>query len=116
MFLISETAEKAFDNLKKKYSRKRLNYQTAMRSGAGTNDVKEAQKELLEYAFLSWLDQYIRPRKSKSNIDQASSHSSHSSQTASRNNSDDEFDEPGDNRSDVNEEQTVDDQEPLSKK
>ena len=49
-----------------------------MRSDTGTRDVQQAQKELLEYLFLSLIGQYIRPRKFKSILDLASN-SSHSS-------------------------------------
>ena len=68
MFSFLGKAAKLFDVLKKRYSRKRQNFKKCSRSGVGSGDVNPAQKELEKYAFLSWLDQYIRPKKSRSNL------------------------------------------------
>ena len=66
------SAAKAFETLKKKYSRKRVNLRKSSRSGVGTPDLEKAKKELEEYSFLRWLDSFVRPRKTKSNIPGAS--------------------------------------------
>ena len=42
------------------------------RSGTGTRDIETARKELEEFSFLSWLDSFIRPRKTKPNIPEPS--------------------------------------------
>ena len=70
--LFTGSAAKAFETLKKKYSRKRVNLRKSSRSGAGTRDIEKAKKELEEYSFLRWLDSFVRPRKTKSNIPAAS--------------------------------------------
>lgn len=54
--------------MKKKYSRKKVNYQKASRSGAGEKDIRTAKKDLEEYSFLLWLDDHTRLRKTKSNL------------------------------------------------
>ena len=43
-------------------------YKNSSRSGAGANDVKLAKNAMENYAFLTWIDLFIRPRKSTSNI------------------------------------------------
>ena len=58
--------------MKKEYSRKRINFQKSSRSGAGTRDIETAKKELEEFSFLRWLDSFIRPRKTKTDIPEMS--------------------------------------------
>ena len=38
-------------------------------SGSGLKDVEEAENSVKEYSFLSWLDSYIKPRKTFSNFE-----------------------------------------------
>ena len=54
--------------MKKKYSKKRLNYKVSSRSGSGFRDVENDRAELAKYTFMGWLGEFIRPRKTKSNI------------------------------------------------
>ena len=61
-FYISGESRKAFENLKKRYSKKRSQLKQAKRSGAGKVDVDSYQKELDKYAFLQWLEPFIRLR------------------------------------------------------
>ena len=68
--LSSGSAAKVFETLKKKYCRKRLNLSKTMRSGTGTADVEENQKDLNEYAFFAWVEPFIRPRKTKTNMNE----------------------------------------------
>ena len=70
--LFTGSAAKVFETLKKKYSRKRVNLRKSSRSGVGTRDLEKAKKELEEYSFLRWLDAFVRPRKTKSNMPEAS--------------------------------------------
>ena len=81
-FLFIGSAAKAFEMLKKKHSRKRINSQKSSRSGAGTRDIEAAKKELEEFWFLYWLDSFIRPRKTKTNIPELSLEISESSNAA----------------------------------
>ena len=71
-FLFIGSAAKTFETLKKKCSRKRINFQKSSRSGAGTRDIETAKKELEEFSSLRWLDSFIRPRKTKTNIPEPS--------------------------------------------
>ena len=71
-FLFIGSAAKAVEALKKKYSRKKTNFQKSPRSGAGTRDIETAKKELEEFSFLRWLDSFIRPRKTKTDIPEMS--------------------------------------------
>ena len=61
-FLFIESVAKAFETLKKKYSRKRINSQKLSRSEVGTQEIEAAKKELEKISFLRWLDSFIRPR------------------------------------------------------
>ena len=69
------TAAQQFDNLKKKYSRKRISFRKLARSGAGAKDMRNAKKDLDDYSFFFWLDDHTRARKTKSNLDDENSNS-----------------------------------------
>ena len=71
-FLFVGSAAKAFETLKKKYSRKHINFQKSSRSGTGTRDTETEKKELKEFSFLRWLDSFIRPWKTKTKIPELS--------------------------------------------
>ena len=45
-----------------------MSYKNSSRSGAGLNKVKAAKKGLEDYAFLAWLEPFIRPRRGKTNV------------------------------------------------
>ena len=64
-FLFIGSAAKAFETLKKNYSRKSINFQKSLRSGTGTRDIETTKKELEVFSFLRWLDSFIWPRKTK---------------------------------------------------
>ena len=40
--------------------------------GAGTWDIETAKKELEEFSFLCWLNSFIRPQKTKTNMPELS--------------------------------------------
>ena len=65
-------ASHKWDLLLSRYSRKRVKLRTASVSGAGSDDVEKAKRALEEYKFLSWLDDFIRPKSSKSNVSSTS--------------------------------------------
>ena len=54
-----------------RYSKKRSNFRKANVSGAKESDVAKAQKSLDEYKFLGWIDCFIRPKATKSNVGNA---------------------------------------------
>lgn len=61
-------AKTYFDNLKKRYNKKRNAVKAATKSGAGRDDVLRHEVELKKYEFLSWLNKHIVLRESKTNI------------------------------------------------
>ena len=67
-FFYLDTAQKLFETLKKRYSKKRMSYKNSSRSGAGLNEVKAAKKGLEDYAFLAWLEPFTRPHRGKTNV------------------------------------------------
>ena len=52
-FLNLGEAKRRFDNLKKRFSKKKEKYKKATRSGSGSREVKQAKTELKNYDFLS---------------------------------------------------------------
>ena len=52
--------------MKNKYSKKRLNYKVSTRSGSWLENDKA---EPVNYTFMGWLDEFIRSRKMKLNIE-----------------------------------------------
>ena len=62
------SAQKRFETLKKRYSRKRNNVKKASASVVGTSDVSASERELQEYAFLHWLKPFIQHRRTKTNL------------------------------------------------
>jgi len=62
------SAEKEFIKLREKYSRYKREFMKKQNPGESLNKFRKAQKRVEELSFLSWLDDYIQPRKSKTNI------------------------------------------------
>ncbi|XP_065068514.1 uncharacterized protein LOC135693858 [Rhopilema esculentum] len=63
-----EEAKKLFDNLKKRYSKKRNEMRKVERSGTSTSAVAVAKEKLDQYKFLVWLQPFIQARSSKTNL------------------------------------------------
>ena len=61
--------ERLFENLKKRFSKRRTAVKKAKRSGAGRIDVQKAEEELNKYAFLEWIIPFIAVKDSISNLD-----------------------------------------------
>ena len=53
-------AKNAFNNLKKRYSKKRNDLKRAKRSGAGLADVQKFEKAFEVYSFLGWLNNFLQ--------------------------------------------------------
>ena len=62
------TAAKKFDNLRKRFTRKKKKLIEVSPSGSGTSDVTGAKKEEADYAFIEWLSPYQTARKSSTNL------------------------------------------------
>ena len=67
--IVSGKPERLFENLKKRFSKRRTAVKKAKRSGAGRIDVQKAEEELNKYAFLEWIIPYIAVKDSISNLD-----------------------------------------------
>ena len=51
-----------------KYIAKRLELKIVDKSGTPSSVVEKARKDLNAYSFLFWIDEYLKPRRTKSNI------------------------------------------------
>ena len=60
--------KKRFENLKKRYSKKKSAYKNATRSGAGSKETNAAELKLKRYDFLSWLTRYLKLKDTHSNL------------------------------------------------
>ena len=67
-FYLSDTAQKLFENLKKRYSKRRQAVLKASKSGSGRSDVATVNDQLKDYEFLAWINPFIKTRRSKSNF------------------------------------------------
>jgi hypothetical protein len=61
-FYLLGDAKNAFNNLKKRYSKKRNDVKRAKRSGAGLADVQKFEKSFEVYSFLGWLNHFLQLR------------------------------------------------------
>ena len=59
-----------FENVKKRYLKRRNALKKADKSGTSSAVVDKAKRELGVYAFLFWLENFIKPRKTKDNIEE----------------------------------------------
>ena len=66
--MIGEKAKAFYENLKKKYSKKKNDYKKCNRSGASVKDVEKAERALASYQFMAWLDKFTKLRDCKTNI------------------------------------------------
>ena len=62
------TAQRKWELLLNRYSKRRSNFKKVNVSGAKASDVTKALKSLEEYNFLKWIDGFIRQKNSKSNV------------------------------------------------
>ena len=69
-FSLSGEPERLFENLKKRFNKRKNALGRLKRSGAGKNDgVQKAEEELRKYAFPEWINPYVAARDSISNLD-----------------------------------------------
>ena len=61
-------AKKLFNNLKKRYGKKRNEMRKVERSGTSTSAVAVAKEKLEQYKFLVWLQPFIQARSTKTNL------------------------------------------------
>ena len=66
---VGKEAETAFRNLRNGYSQDKKEVRNATVSGTGTDSVTDAKRETSElFLYLEWLEPYIQPRSSTSNL------------------------------------------------
>ncbi|XP_004208437.1 uncharacterized protein LOC101238924 [Hydra vulgaris] len=60
-----DDACRLFETLKKRYSRKKVNFKKAHHQSYSENVIKKTQEDFLSYNFMHWLEPYIRFRSIK---------------------------------------------------
>ena len=68
LFSIGKRAQSCFNNLKKKFMRKKKEFRDANRSDTSTNALEKAEKALQQYRFMEWMSSFIQPRDGRTNI------------------------------------------------
>eukprot|EP00794_Sanderia_malayensis_P006944 gene6944-7724_t len=63
-----ERAKQLFDNMKKRFSKRRNDLKKAERSGTSSDAVEKAREKANEFRFLTWLVPYIKLRATKTNL------------------------------------------------
>ena len=67
--IYSKRGRKRINNLRNRYSRDRKKVHNAQVSGTDTQSVVDAKQQTSElYSFLAWLEPYIQPRWSSTNL------------------------------------------------
>ena len=76
MHFLASRARTSFDNLKKRYSKKKNDFKKAQRSGTSREAVQKAETELKSLIFMAWLDSFIQLRDTKSNFQEVAKETS----------------------------------------
>ena len=63
-----------FEKLRKRYNKKKNDLRKVKKSGSSTQESQKAEKALEPYKFLSWLDNFIYIRESRSNVGSFENH------------------------------------------
>ena len=63
-----DMAKLCFESFKKRYLKKRNALKKVNRSGTSSVAVDKAKKDLEHYQFFSWIDDFLKPRNTKSNV------------------------------------------------
>ena len=66
--VLGDEAEKLFQKLRDRYTRAKKALQEQNKSGTSAKAVKKAREKLNSLHYMQWLDEYAKPRKSKSNL------------------------------------------------
>ena len=66
--LSGEDAKYCFGKIKRRYLAKRLELKKVDKSGTSSSVVEKAIKDLNASSFLFWIDEYLKPRQTKSNV------------------------------------------------
>ena len=74
---IASRAKSAFENLKKNDTKEQNNLRNSKKSGTPREAVEKTESELREWSFLTWLDDFVQPRASRSSFYVDDSYQSH---------------------------------------
>ena len=66
--LSGEVVKNCFGKIKRRYLAKRVELKKVDKSGTSSLVVGKARKDLNAYSFLFWTDEYLKPRRTKSNV------------------------------------------------
>lgn len=61
-------AQSAFATLKKKYLRKKRDMKDTNKSGTSSASVLKAERALIQYDFMQWLDPFVQAREGRTNL------------------------------------------------
>ena len=75
LFSKGKSAQPCFNNLKKKFMRKKKEFRDANRSGTSTNAL-----EKVENRFMEWMSSFIQPRDGRTNIKKVSDNKNNTSE------------------------------------
>ena len=67
-YVIASRAKSPFENLKKSYTKKRSNLRNSKKSGTSREAVEKAKSELRQWSFLTWLEDFVQKRASRSSF------------------------------------------------
>ena len=80
LFPIGKRAQSSFNNLKKKFIRKKKEFRDANRSGTSTSALEKAEKALQQYWFVEWITSFIQSRDGRTNIKKVSDNKNNTSE------------------------------------
>ena len=66
--LSGKVAKNCFRKIKHRYLAKSLQLKKVEKSGTSSSVVEKARYDLNAYSFLIWTDEYLKPRRTKSNV------------------------------------------------
>ena len=108
-------AKNSYEIFKKRYLKKRNLLRKTDKSGTSSASVEKAQRDFNPYQFFSWIDIYLRPRESKTNVIDLDTESICSPGPGSSNFILDEDEQDSDNESENNDKKETDIEEMESK-
>ena len=65
---MGETAEKEFFKLRDIYARAKRNFRSKEKYGTSAKALRTAKLKMEKFKYLQWLEEFIKPRQSKSNV------------------------------------------------
>ena len=66
--ILGDRVRKLFDTLRKRFSKRLLEYKKCDRSGTATEDIAKAKADYEKYTFFMWIVPHIKERSTKTNL------------------------------------------------